>query len=179
MHDALTALNQLVADGVIPRYAIGGAIGASFYIEAQATEDLDVFVLMSPAASGLLSLSPIYEALQHLGGVPEKEHIRIGGWQVQILPAYKPLVGEALAAAVDTTFDGIPTRVLTAEHLCAIALDTGRPKDYYRVSLFIEAEVLDIVALDSLLTRYNLRERTTHVLNWPSGDAHGRDESLD
>lgn len=46
MREALMALNRLVADGVIASYAIGGAIGASFYIEAQATEDLDVFVIM-------------------------------------------------------------------------------------------------------------------------------------
>lgn len=38
MHAALIALNTLVADGVIPRYAIGGAIGASFYVEAQAVD---------------------------------------------------------------------------------------------------------------------------------------------
>lgn len=30
MREALIALNQLEADGVVPRYAIGGAIGASF-----------------------------------------------------------------------------------------------------------------------------------------------------
>ena len=44
MHQALRVLNELVEEGVIPRYAIGGAIAASFYIEAQATADLDVFV---------------------------------------------------------------------------------------------------------------------------------------
>ncbi len=176
MREALVALNRLVDDGVVPRYAIGGAIGASFYIEAKATEDLDV---LAPSAGLLLSLTPIYDALKVLGGVPEDEHIRIGGWKVQILPAYKPLVEEALAESVEVLYDGIPTRVLTAEHLCAINLDTGRPKDHYRVSLFIEAEAVDMPALEALLVRYQLQERTAKVLNWPEGDAHGRQQTLD
>lgn len=45
---ALKALNGLVADGVIATYAIGGVVGAAFYIEAVQTEDLDAFVFLSP-----------------------------------------------------------------------------------------------------------------------------------
>lgn len=171
MRNALVALNTLVANGVIPLYAIGGAIGASFYIEAQATEDIDVFVVLPPSAGMLLSLAPIYEALEALGGVPEGEHIRIGGWKVQILPAYKPLVEEALDAALEVHFEDVPTRVLTAEYLCAINLDTGRAKDFYRVSLFIEADAVDMEALEVLLLRYNLQHRTANVLNWPQCDS--------
>jgi hypothetical protein len=115
----------------------------------------------------LLSLSPIYDALAALGGVPEQEHIRIGGWKVQILPAYKPLVEEALACAIDVHFEEIPTRVLSAEYLCAINLDTGRPKDFYRVSLFLEAAAVDVAALKSLLRRFQLEDRIAKVLNWP------------
>jgi len=37
-------LNQMVADGIIENYAVGGAIAAVFYVEAFSTEDLDVFV---------------------------------------------------------------------------------------------------------------------------------------
>jgi hypothetical protein len=42
--EALQALNRIAADGVIGGYAIGGAVGASFYISAAQTEDLDAFV---------------------------------------------------------------------------------------------------------------------------------------
>lgn len=58
MREALIAMNQLVADGVIPSYAIGGAIGASFYTEPVATEDLDVFSMVETQGL-LLSLTPI------------------------------------------------------------------------------------------------------------------------
>ena len=44
MQDTLKILLQLRAEGTIGRFAIGGAIAASFYVEAVATEDLDVFV---------------------------------------------------------------------------------------------------------------------------------------
>lgn len=173
MHDALRAINSLVANGIIPTYAIGGAIGASFYIEASATEDIDIFVVLPKSSSGLLTLDPIYAALKSLGGAVKDEHIRIGTWPVQILPAYNPLVDEALAEAVDVNYDDIPTRVMTAEHLCAICIDTGRTKDFLRVSLFIEQHAVDVQALESLLLRYNLNEKLKAVPNWPRGDRSG------
>ena len=43
MDKALAVINELERDGVIRKYAIGGAIGAMFYVEAVATFDLDVF----------------------------------------------------------------------------------------------------------------------------------------
>ncbi len=169
MHLALSLLNELVADGVIPTYAIGGAIGASFYIEAQATEDLDVFVVLPQSAGGLSLLTPVYTALEARGGVIEGAHIRIGTWPVQILDPYKPLVEEALTAAIAVDFDGIPTRVMTAEYLCAICMDTGRTKDILRVSLFIEQAAVDIPELSEILRRYNLQDRAGTVPNWPTG----------
>lgn len=170
MHEALTAMNRLVANGVIPDYAIGGAIGASFHIEAQATADIDIFFVLPESASGLLSLTSIYAACASLGGVVDGEYVRFGSWPVQLLPAYKPLVEEALVQALTVQFDGIPTRVFTAEHTCAIAMDTGRPKDYLRVSMFIEQQAVDIEALANLLHRYNLEGRCKHIHNWPGRD---------
>lgn len=69
MDKALIALNEIVANGVISDYAIGGAVGAAFYIEAMQTQDVDAFVLMKPEPNGLSSLSPIYAALVAKGGV--------------------------------------------------------------------------------------------------------------
>ena len=163
MQAALRALNQLVADGVIPQYAIGGAIGASFYIDAVQTEDVDAFVFMSPSASGLLTLAPIYEALTKLGGVVEHEYIRFAEWPVQILPDANDLVREAIANATETEFDGIPTRVFSAEHLCAVALQTGRTKDYLRVVMFLEAKAVDRTALELILKRHGLESKMIRV----------------
>ena len=129
MQEALRSLNQLVVDQIIEQYAIGGAIGASFYLEAMQTEDIDAFVFMKPSTGGLLSLAPIYDALVALGGSIEREYVRFAEWPVQILPDANDLIRESIRMAKEVEFDGIPTRIFTAEHLCAVALQTGRTKD--------------------------------------------------
>jgi hypothetical protein len=35
--EVIATINQMQADGVIDRYAIGGAVGATFYLEPVAT----------------------------------------------------------------------------------------------------------------------------------------------
>jgi len=40
----LQVINEMRAAGVIGRYAIGGAVGATFYLEPAATLDIDIFV---------------------------------------------------------------------------------------------------------------------------------------
>jgi hypothetical protein len=60
MRDTLETINQMQIDGVIDKYAIGGAVGATFYLEPSATEDVDIFVML-PTVSGrslLLHFSP-------------------------------------------------------------------------------------------------------------------------
>jgi len=155
--DTLEMINQMQAAGVIGRYAIGGAVGATFYLEPFATQDIDIFVsLQNVSGSPLLSLTPIYEYLTARGCRVEREYLVIGNWPVQFLPPCDALDEEALAQAIETDVDGIPTRVMTAEHLVAIALRTGRIKDTIRVKLFIESGVLDAVRLDDMLTRHGL-----------------------
>jgi len=162
---ALEAINRLVTDRVIENYAIGGAIGASFYLPAMQTEDLDVFVFL-PASSGpIVTLTPVYDALKAQGGQIEGEYVRFGKWPVQILTDANALIAEAIREAADTDYDGVPTRVFTPEHLCAIALQTGRGKDFARVMLFLEENEVDLGALSALAARFGLSDRLTHVLN--------------
>ena len=74
--EVISALNEMQAAGVIRRYAIGGAVGATFHLEPVATVDVVVFVTL-PQASGssLLSLTSIYEFLTSRGCEAEGEHI--------------------------------------------------------------------------------------------------------
>lgn len=46
MKESLELINRMLADGVIDRYAIGGAVGATFYLEPAATLDIDIFVVL-------------------------------------------------------------------------------------------------------------------------------------
>ncbi len=170
MKAALEALNRLVADHVIENYAIGDAIGASFYLPAMQTEDLDIFVFLPESSGPLVALAPVYHALQAQGGVIEGEYVRFGKWPVQILTDANALIAEAIREAAETDFDGVPTRVFSAEHLCAIALQTGRSKDYARIMLFLDGNEVDLETLSALAARFGLSDRLTRVLNNAKGE---------
>ena len=72
---------------MISRYAIGGAVGAIFYMEPFLTYDLDVFVLLPQTPGGLLTLAPIYEALKQLGFEAEGECVLIVSIRATRLPS--------------------------------------------------------------------------------------------
>lgn len=55
--------------------------------------------------------------------------------------------------------EGVPTFVFTAEHLVAVALETGRPKDKARILQFIDAEAVDQKALEEILGRHQMLEK--------------------
>jgi hypothetical protein len=159
MEKTLAAINRMQADGIIGEYAIGGAIAAFFYIEPAATFDLDIFIALEPSAGGLISLSPIYDHLRARGCEVENETVTVEGWAVQFLPACNPLLAEALAGAQAIAFKGVPTRILRAEHLMAIALQTGRAKDFARLVEFAEKKVADEKLLHEILARHQLTEK--------------------
>ena len=157
MKATLEAINQMQADGVIGKYAIGGAVGATLYLEPAATLDIDIFVVL-PTAPGtsLLTLTPLYDYLKARGWTVRDEHVVIGDWPVQFLPPSNDLEQEAVAASVDTTVEGITTWVMSAEHLVAIALRTGRSKDHIRILQFIEQDAVDRGKLHDVLARHGL-----------------------
>ena len=153
--DNIFAGTQVVA--LIERYAIGGAVGATFYLEPVATLDVDIFITFRPDSGKLIaSPQPIFDYFKARGGEMEGEYIVVAGWPVQFLPAANPLTGEALAQAVEKDVVGTPARVFTAEHLAAIALQTGRAKDKARLLQFIETGALDPVQFQAILSRHGL-----------------------
>jgi hypothetical protein len=155
--EVITVVNQMQADGVIEPYAVGGAVGATFYLEPIATLDVDIFVIIETDPGSLIANPKrIYDYLTARGYTLEREYIVIGGWPVQFLPPVTPLVEEALKEAVVRDVDGTPARVLTAEHLAAIALQTGRAKDKARLLQFVEAGVLDAARFQTILARHGL-----------------------
>jgi hypothetical protein len=171
IQEVIATINRMRADGVIERYAIGGAVGATFYLEPVATMDVDVFVAFHAEPGSLINLKPLYDYLKARGGMVEREHVVIAGWPVQFLPPGSPLAEEALAKAIERDVDGIPARVFTAEHLAAIALQTGRAKDKARLLQFIEAGVLDAAQFQAILTRHRLAETWKHFTRQFLSDA--------
>ena len=157
MKTTLDMINRMQTDGVIEKYAIGGAVGVIFYVEAFYTEDLYVFVVLPTApGSSLLSLSPIHEYLTEQGCKVDGERIVIGDWPVRFLLLQGTLEQDALDEAIETDYEGILTHVLSAEHLVAIALNTGRAKGYAMVAMFLDQDAVSLEKLNSVLLRHGL-----------------------
>src|SRR5260370_2504589 len=75
------------SDGVIGRYAIGGAVGATFYLEPVRTLDVDVFIAVHAEAGKLVALDPIYEHLMNRGYSTEGQYVVIERSLLQFLSA--------------------------------------------------------------------------------------------
>jgi hypothetical protein len=160
MFRALAILNQLETEGLLSSHAIGGGMAVLFHAEPVLTYDLDVFIVLPAGGGGaLLSLSPIYDRLRELGYTMEREAVMIEGVPVQLIPAYNPLVEEAVAGAVATSFRGIPTRVISYEHLLALMVQTGRPKDLERLRALLDQRPPDEERLRTILERHGLASR--------------------
>lgn len=144
---------------VVNRYAVGGAVGATVYLEPAATEDVDIFVALNPAPGRVLvSLEPAYSFFKQRGASVVGERLEIGGWLVQLLSPPTPLVEDALANAVDHDVEGVPVPVFPAAHLAAIALETGRLKDKLRLQQFLASPVLEMSEFLQLVERFGLRQ---------------------
>jgi hypothetical protein len=156
MELTLNVLNELERAGLFSRYAIAGAMGATFYVEPLLTFDLDVVVLLPETEGGLLTLTPLYKALRAQGHEEEGECVVIEGIPVQFLPAYNLLLQEALLEARQMSYQSTSTRVLRVEHLTAICVQTGRAKDRERVRLLLAQATMDHAYLADILRRHNL-----------------------
>ncbi len=155
MKETLSEINALREAGRIGPWAIGGAIGATFYLEPLSTYDLDIFVIFEGSAL-ILTLEPIYDFLKARGHSADGDAVMVHGWPVQFLPAETPLLREAVENGREIGFAGEPARVMTAEYLMAIALRTGRGKDFARLVTFVEAAVADQTILREILERHGL-----------------------
>ena len=160
IEEVLRTVSQMKNDGVIKRYAVGGAVAATFYLEPVSTLDVDIFIEVHASLGSLIvSLDPIFCYLRERGCTMEGEYAMIGGWPVQFLPPTGPLIEEALESAVELDVEGISVRVFTAEHLAAIALQTGRAKDKARLLQFIEAGALGSPNFEEIIARHDLDEK--------------------
>ena len=154
-------LEKLLAEGVLKRYAIGGATAAGFHGEPLATRDIDVFVFVDPSPGSLLiSLDPLFARLAEMGfRTFDEEAILIGGFPVQFIQANPGLESEAMEESLSVEWQGHRMRVLRPEHLAAIALSVGRPKDRARLVYHRLPPGFDRPSLDGILKRHGLWER--------------------
>ncbi len=158
MKQVFALLNEMVRDGALENYAVAGAIGAMFYVEPFSTQDIDVLV-MTPADRLVIEL-PGLDYLKARGYTEfRNEGIVIEDWPVQFLPATTQLEREAYLNAEISNYDEVPVRVVLPEHLVAIMLSVGRPKDIARIQVFLSQDAVKIDALEDLIQRHNLTEK--------------------
>ena len=158
MQEVCDILEQLLREGTLRHYAIGGATAAGFHGEPLATRDIDVFVFLeSPPGSLLVSLDPVFTRLADLGFSKfEQDGVIIHDFPVQFLCANPGLETEALESAMVAEWETHRIRVMTPEHLAALALTVGRPKDRARLVYLVSLPQFNREAFSAILHRYDL-----------------------
>lgn len=154
--DVFRVLNEMMAEGVVDDYAIGGAMAVLFYAEPTRTYDLDVFVLLPPSGRSIVVLTPLYDWMRGKGFEPRDEHVMVYGVPVQLIPAYNELIEEAVADARRLDYEGVEVRVTSPEHLVAIALQTGGRKRRERAFQLLETAEIDRDKLDELIAHHGI-----------------------
>lgn len=97
MAEVFQVLAQMRDEGIVTDYAVGGATAVLFYAEPTRTYDVDVFALLpSSGESALVSLAPVYRWAESRGFPVDGEHVMVHDVPVRILPAYNPLVVDAI-----------------------------------------------------------------------------------
>ena len=167
LKDVFRVLTEMRDSGVVTNYAIG-ATAVLFYAEPTRTCDVDVFVTLPTGSPGdLLSLSSAYDWARSRGIAIESEHLMIEGVPVQLLPAYNPLVEEAVAAARVHDYEGVPVRVVGPEHLIALALQAGGARRRERAWQLLQFGGVDRQRLRAVLDRHavaaEIRTMSEHV----------------
>lgn len=153
-------LQDMMAKRVISSYAVGGAVAAIFYIEPRETFDLDIFFILSREPSNeFLRLEAIYEYARQHGFEVHAEFVEIYGWAVQFLEGYNSLWKEAIEDAIELDFEDVTARVISPEYLAAMMVETGRRKDWLRLSDFLEAEALDFEQFLKVLQKHDLEDK--------------------
>jgi hypothetical protein len=157
MKQVAQLLNAMKDSGVIADYALFGAAAQMRYTQPVATLDADVLVEV-PSAERLDPLAAIHRFCADRGYQPEGEAVRVGAWPVQFIPVFSPLTQEALEQAETADFEGVPLRVVRADHLAAIALSVGRAKDFTRILALLESGSVSRHEIARLAARHGLSD---------------------
>ncbi|MGI8669118.1 MAG: hypothetical protein ACR2J3_04620 [Aridibacter sp.] len=154
----IAVLEDMQRENIIDKFAIGGAFAATLHNEPIATIDLDIFFLLAEKSDSLiLSLDSIYKYAKEHNFSFDHEFINIYEWLVQFVEAsHNPLWTEAIENAEVLNIEEKQISVIGKEYLVAMWIFAGRNKDYQKISMFWDADILDEEKLFAILERHNL-----------------------
>lgn len=161
METVCRTLAELVAEGIIEDYAIGGATAAGFYGEPIATRDIDVFAFVAqPPSAVLITLEPLYVRLAEKGFSEfDEEGILIHGYPVQFICPTPGLEMEAVKMAQVMSWNDLDLKIMRPEYLAAIAIKVGRTKDRARLIYLHELPVFDRSSFLKIIEKHQLKDR--------------------
>lgn len=154
----IAVLDNMHNANIIEKFAIGGAFAATLHNEPISTIDLDIFFLFKEKSNSLiLSLDKIYQYATENDFSFDHEFINIHGWLVQFVEAsHSDLWKEAIENADIVKIGKSEVSVIGCDHLVAMWLFAGRAKDYQKIAIFWEAELLDEKKLIDILEKHSL-----------------------
>ena len=161
LRKTFAVINQMVRDGIIKTYALGGAMAAALYVEPTATQDMDLFCTLTYEAEGnaIVLLTPITDYLKSKGYETHGIGVMIEGTEVQFQLPSDSLGVASIENAKTIDFQGVPVKVMTPEYLVAHMLTILRDKDKFRLNQFLAAGAFDPPVLSSILTEHGLDEK--------------------
>jgi len=168
----IEVVDAMVAEGIIEKYAIGGALAATLYGEPIATIDLDIFFVFKKKQNTLvLSLDEIYDYARKRGFEFDHEFVRIDSWLVQFVESsHSPLWTNAIDTARMLPLDSHTLPVIDPEYLVAMWLFAGRAKDYQKIAIFLESALVERNRLKTVLEDNGLMVKWREQ-EWRFGDS--------
>lgn len=154
----IEVLQDMQTKSIVEKYAVGGAFAATLHDEPIATIDLDIFFFLAEKNdSPILSLTAVYDYAGAEGFSFDHEFVNIYGWLVQFVEAsHNELWSEAIKNADIMRIGEFEVPVIGREYLAAMWLFAGRAKDYQKIALFWEADIINEPKLFDILTRHDL-----------------------
>ena len=165
MKRVIQILDEMVKDGVIADYVIGGATALLYFSEPTFTEDIDVFVYLKRRGnSTIVDMSPLYEYLTTKKGYRhDGDYILVEGFPVQFIVPYDALSVEAFSKAVVVSLAGNRVKIFNIEYLIAIMVQLGKRKYRERLRILVEDKPYDEAKLTDIVTRFDLMEKWNTV----------------
>jgi hypothetical protein len=154
----IDVLEDMCDRRILDKYAIGGAFAATLHDEPIATIDLDIFFVFSrPQNTEILSLSEIYDYASKRGFSFDHEFVNIYGWLVQFVESStNGLWKEAIYNARSLNVGDRSVYVIEPDYLMAMWLLAGRSKDYAKIAIFLESDLINKQNFLDIVERHGL-----------------------